>query len=94
VDKKIPWHISRFFPMYKMSGTPITPISSLEKAYKIGKKHLRYVYIGNVLGHKDESTYCYNCRELLIKREGLNVKKINLVDNRCPNCGVRINIIK
>jgi len=48
IDKKIPWHISRFFPMYKMLDKPITPISSLEKAYKIGKKHLKYVYIGNV----------------------------------------------
>ena len=48
VDKKIPWHISRFFPMYKMLDKNITPISSLEKAYKIGKKHLKYVYVGNV----------------------------------------------
>lgn len=48
IDKKIPWHISRFFPMYKMQDKNITPISLLEKAYKIGKKHLKYVYIGNV----------------------------------------------
>jgi len=48
VDKKIPWHISRFFPMYKMLDKPITLIDALERAYKIGKKHLEYVYIGNV----------------------------------------------
>lgn len=48
IDKKIPWHISRFFPMYKMLDKNATSISSLEKAYKIGKKHLKYVYIGNV----------------------------------------------
>lgn len=48
IDKKIPWHISRFFPMYKMLDKNATPISSLEKAYKIGKKHLKYVYVGNV----------------------------------------------
>jgi len=48
VGKKIPWHISRFFPMYKMLDKNATPVSSLEKAYKIGKKHLKYVYIGNV----------------------------------------------
>ena len=48
IDKKIPWHISRFFPMYKMTDKPITPIDTLEKAYKIGKKHLKYVYIGNI----------------------------------------------
>ena len=48
VDKKIPWHISRFFPMYKMLDKLVTPIDILEKAYKIGKKHLKNVYIGNV----------------------------------------------
>ena len=48
VDKKIPWHISRFFPAYKMMDAQITPIKTLERAYKIGKKYLKYVYIGNV----------------------------------------------
>lgn len=48
VDKNIPWHISRFFPMYKMLGEEITPISTLKKAEKIGKKYLSYVYIGNI----------------------------------------------
>jgi len=48
LDKEIPWHISRFFPMYKMLDRSITPIDTLEKAYKIGKKYLENVYIGNV----------------------------------------------
>ncbi|MCK4552711.1 AmmeMemoRadiSam system radical SAM enzyme [Candidatus Pacearchaeota archaeon] len=48
VDKNIPWHISRFFPAYKMLNKPITPIEKLKQAEKIGKKYLKYVYIGNV----------------------------------------------
>lgn len=48
ISKKIPWHISRFFPMYKLLDKPITPVGILEKAFKIGKKHLKYVYVGNV----------------------------------------------
>lgn len=48
VNRNIPWHISRFFPMYKMSNKPVTPISTLEKAEKIGKKYLKYVHMGNV----------------------------------------------
>ncbi|MGV8152442.1 MAG: AmmeMemoRadiSam system radical SAM enzyme [Candidatus Nanoarchaeia archaeon] len=48
IDKNIVWHISRFFPKYKMLKHSITPISTLEKAYKIGKKYLNYVYVGNV----------------------------------------------
>lgn len=49
ISPNIPWHISRFFPAYKMTDTPITPIETLEKAEKIGKKAgLKHIYIGNV----------------------------------------------
>lgn len=48
VSKNIPWHISRFFPQYKLMYRPITPMATLERAYKIGKKYLKYVYMGNV----------------------------------------------
>jgi pyruvate formate lyase activating enzyme len=48
VDKNIPWHISRFFPKYKMTGKLITPTASLDRAYKIGKKYLNDIHIGNV----------------------------------------------
>ena len=49
VDKKIPWHISRFFPAYKMLNVEITSESTLEFAQEIGKKAgLEYVYIGNI----------------------------------------------
>jgi len=47
IDKKIPWHISRYFPRYKMDK-PATPIETLRKAEKIGKKYLKSVYIGNI----------------------------------------------
>jgi pyruvate formate lyase activating enzyme len=49
IDKNIPWHLSRFFPMHKMKNKEITPIKTLKKAEEIGKKAgLKYVYIGNV----------------------------------------------
>lgn len=48
VDKNIPWHISRFFPMHKMKDKPITSKEILESAYRTGKKYLNYVYLGNV----------------------------------------------
>jgi len=48
VDKSIPWHLSRFFPMYKMLDKKVTGIDKLKEAEKIGKKYLKYVYIGNV----------------------------------------------
>ncbi len=48
VDKKIPWHISRFFPYYKMMDKKVTSFKTLKLAEKIGKKYLKYVYLGNV----------------------------------------------
>jgi pyruvate formate lyase activating enzyme len=49
IDKNIVWHISRFFPMYKMLNKNITSLETLKNAEKIGKKEgLKYVYLGNI----------------------------------------------
>lgn len=48
IDKNIPWHISRFFPMHKMTDKIPTEIQKLKEAKKIGQKYLKYVYLGNV----------------------------------------------
>lgn len=44
-----PWHVSRFFPHYKMMDVPPTPIEKVYEAVEIGKRTgLKYVYAGNV----------------------------------------------
>lgn len=49
LGKDTPWHISRFFPAYKMKNIPITPIETLEMAKEIGHKAgLKKIYLGNV----------------------------------------------
>jgi len=49
IDKKIPWHISRFYPAYKLFAALPTPIESLNRAEKIGKSAgLKHIYIGNI----------------------------------------------
>jgi pyruvate formate lyase activating enzyme len=49
ISKDIPWHISRFFPAYKMMNTEITPLETLDQAESIGKKAgLKYIYKGNI----------------------------------------------
>lgn len=49
ISKEIPWHISRFFPAYKMMDTPVTPIETLKLAEKIGKSAgLKNIHLGNI----------------------------------------------
>ncbi len=91
-DKAMPWHISAFHPTYKLTGIERTPASTLERARKIGlEEGLRYVYTGNIPGLSGESTYCYNCKELLIDRFGFAVRKNRVVDSKCPACGSAVD---
>lgn len=95
ISQDIPVHFTRFHPDYMMLSSPSTPIETLEAARKIGLEKLNYVYSGNVVGHEGENTYCPNCGEMLIKRWGFTIQKLELTkDNRCPNCGEKIMIIR
>jgi pyruvate formate lyase activating enzyme len=85
VDPSIPWHISRFYPQYKMEDMESTSMKVLNRAYEIGKESgLRYVYLGNV-GQRN-NTYCYQCQNLLIERLGYSIKKNKIEDGRCFHC--------
>ncbi len=87
-----PWHISRFHPTYKLMDRPPTPVDKLVMAREIGiKQGLRYVYTGNVLGEKGESTFCYQCGKLLIERWGYQIRKNNIKNSTCPYCQVKID---
>jgi len=94
LDADVPFHVLRFSPAYKLIHLPPTPVSTLEKHIDVARRNgLRYVYIGNVWGHENENTYCFNCGKLLIKRRGYFIEEINLVNSRCPACGFRINVV-
>jgi len=82
-----PWHISRFFPAYKMTDVPPTPVESLRRAREIGlESGLRYVYCGNM---KDEvNSFCHARGRLLIRRLGFRTVENHVrPGNRCPDCG-------
>ncbi len=92
---EIPLHLSRFYPMYKYSDKPPTPVETLEKFWNIARKEgLYYVYIGNVPWHKGENTYCPYCGKLLIRRIGYDIIEWNIdKENRCKFCGRKIHIV-
>jgi pyruvate formate lyase activating enzyme len=89
VGKDAPFHISRFYPQYKMMDTAPTSMQKLEQAYEIAKgAGLNYVYIGNVVTEKG-NTYCARCGNLLIERTGFAVSETKLKNKKC-NCGQEI----
>jgi len=87
-----PWHISRFYPTYKLTDRPATPVESIANAREIGiKSGLRYVYTGNLPGDKGENTFCYSCGKILIDRLGFSIIKNVLEKGCCPYCGTQID---
>ncbi|MCG2712910.1 MAG: AmmeMemoRadiSam system radical SAM enzyme [Candidatus Omnitrophica bacterium] len=87
----VPVHFSRFFPIYKLSTLPPTPVSTLESAHKIAiDSGLKFSYIGNLPGNPAESTYCPKCKKELIKRAGYTIVKNVLNGSICPYCNESI----
>ena len=51
----VPWHVTAFYPTYRMLDRPPTPIATLRRARQIGMDAgLKHVYVGNV---PDENSY-------------------------------------
>lgn len=91
--KETPLHFTAYYPAYKFDAPP-TPVSTLERAHDIAvSEGIEFVYLGNVPGHRYENTYCPGCRELLIKRFGLELVRVKLKDKKCLKCGHAIHIV-
>ncbi len=88
LGENVPLHFSRFFPMYKMQDVEMTPIETLKKAYDIAKKHLNYVYIGNLVT-EETNTFCPKCKKQIITRDYDFI--INMKDGKCEFCNEKID---
>jgi len=87
----VPTHFSRFYPQYKLTNLPLTPVETLEQARAIAlEEGIHYAYIGNVPGHPGDNTYCHRCGEVLIRRLGFTVVENHIVDGKCEYCGQAI----
>jgi pyruvate formate lyase activating enzyme len=85
-----PIHFSRFFPHYKLSNLPPTPLETLIDARKSAMDSgLRFVYIGNIR-HEGENTFCPKCKKLLVERLGYVVKQNNISNGKCKYCSTAI----
>lgn len=95
VGVEVPLHFTRFYPQYKMHQVPPTEVKVLEKAYRMAKEAgIKYVYMGNVPSVDGANTYCPQCGEAIIKRDGFSVLSDEIKKTRkCPKCRADLNII-
>ena len=88
-----PWHVTRFHPQHHLLHLSATPVETLEHAYDLGKKAgLRFVYVGNVHGHRSENTVCYSCNRVVIQRSGYQVKVLGVDGAKCKFCGAELGV--
>ncbi len=84
---EVPVHFTAFHPDYRMMDTPPTPPRSLIQARDIAlEEGLHYVYVGNVVDPRRESTYCPGCGKLLIERRVYDVGIYAIENSCCKHC--------
>ena len=89
LGKDVPWHLSAFFPNYKMMDHEATKVETLQRAKAIGEvAGLSYIYLGNV--PVNGNTCCPECQTELIDRTGYRVQQNSLKEGNCPNCSKKI----
>jgi len=83
-----PWHVSRFFPAYRMPDVPATPLDTLRRAADLGREAgIAHVYVGNAPELDLEDTHCIGCGRVLIERHGYRVRTHLAANGTCPGCG-------
>lgn len=86
LGSETPWHLSRFFPAYKLRAVLPTPESTVARATEIAREAgLRYVYAGN--SRQNADTTCHACGALLIQRSGYAILRNRVTtEGTCPDC--------
>lgn len=82
-----PLHLLRFFPHYRLTRLPPTPVATLEKLKEVAEgEGIRYVYLGNVPGHQSSHTVCPQCKRRIVERNGYSLGQVYVGQGRCKFC--------
>ncbi len=90
ISPNIPLHLSRYYPGRNYTK-PATSISRLLEIETLAKKHLNFVYLGNV-PDVDHNTYCPKCGTKVIERSEGQIKPL-LESNACHVCKTKIPVV-
>ena len=92
---ELPLSFLRFHPDYLLRDLPVTPVETLKEHHKLATDMgMKYVYIGNVPGLREQNTYCPKCGELLVERDYVQTRSVNLLpDSTCLKCGLKIQFL-
>ena len=90
ISDLIPWHISAFYPTYKMTDLPPTSAETIKKLRKLAIENgMKYVYTGNIPDKEGSTTFCHKCKQPVIERFYYSV--IDKSENgKCPFCNTPI----
>ncbi len=91
VDPGIPLHLSCYYPMYKYT-IPATPPETVYRLADVARRHLKFVYVGNV-GADSSDTACPGCGAVLVHRVGYRVRVDGIRDGACTKCGAKVPIV-
>jgi pyruvate formate lyase activating enzyme len=91
LDPRIPYHLSAYYPQYRYTLPPTSAIL-LRSLGEVARRHLRYVYLGNI-GAEQADTACEKCGSLLVHRRGYEVRITGLQQGRCAACGAESPIV-
>ena len=94
LGSEVPWHVSAFYPTYRMTDRPRTPVKTLQRARSWGlEEGLQFVYTGNIPGEEGENTFCPGCGFQVITRVGFSTHGTGLEDTRCSKCKRELPLI-
>jgi pyruvate formate lyase activating enzyme len=85
LDPGIPFHLSAYHPQFKYE-IPTTPGATLRKLAEVARRHLQFVYMGNV-GPEETNTPCMKCGNALVRRVGYSVRTEGITAGACAACG-------
>lgn len=89
---EVPIHFTAFHPDFRMTDRDRTSPETLAMAREIAyQQGIKFAYVGNVHDVTRQSTFCPNCKEILIERNWHQLGRYNIdVAGCCKSCQTSI----